>query len=107
VRIAAKVGVEAEWNEVPVDVIGLNLSPGEPAGSIAGAGASGSSQGAAIGGGENEDGLVLSCRALAGLGYAGQPVDLSPGTLTGLWLDEGMEVLELRLGLWAGIQAAC
>ena len=26
VRIAAKVGVEAEWNKVPVDVIGLNLS---------------------------------------------------------------------------------
>ncbi len=96
-RITAKVGVEAEWNEVLVDEIGLNLSASEPAGPITGAGSSGPPEGTAVSGGENEDRLVLSCRALAGFGNTREPVDLPPGAFTRLWFDEGMETLKLLL----------
>ena len=106
-RIAAKVGVEAERNKVLVDEIGLNLSPGEPAGPVTGAGSSGPSEGAAVSGGEDEDRLVLGCGALAGFAYAGEPVDLPPGAFAKLWFDEGMNSLELLLRLRSRVQAAC
>jgi len=97
VRIAAKVGVEAEWNKVLVDEIGLNLSASEPAGPISGACSSGPPEGTAVSGGENEDRLVLSCRALAGIGNTREPVDLPPGALTRLWFNEGMDTLKFLL----------
>ena len=106
-RIAAKVGVEAERNKVLVDEIGLNLSAREPAGSIAGACSSGPPEGAAVSGGEDEDGLVFGSRALAGFGNTGEPVDLPPGAFARLWFDEGMNSQELLLRLRSGVQAAC
>jgi hypothetical protein len=85
--IPPEVSVERERDEVFVNECRFYQCPGEPPGAVGGAGASCSTERAAIGRRENEQRLVLRHRFLARLCHVRQPVDLSPGTLAWLWLD--------------------
>ena len=90
-----------------VDEGGLNLSPGEPPRAVAGASPSGPAQRTAVGGREDEDGLVLREGALARLRDVGQPVDFAPGTFPGLGLDESVQPIEFRGRKGSGSMRGC
>lgn len=67
-RIPAEIGVEGYGNEMPGDILRLNLDTGEPPGAVGGAGASGAAERASVRGGEDHQRLSLRHRAAARFG---------------------------------------
>lgn len=96
VRVAAKIRVEGERDEVLLDVIRFDLLSGEPPGTIRRAGASRPRKRAAVSRGENDDRLVLLDRRAAGVRHVGVPVDVAPGTFAKLRFDDFVQPLEIR-----------
>ena len=96
-RTAAEVGVQRERDEVLVDVFWFDLGSGVPPGTVSRAGASCSTERAAVGGGEDHQRLVFGDRALTSLGDIGQPIDLAPRALARLRFDNGEQAVEFSL----------
>jgi hypothetical protein len=87
VRIAAKVGIERQRNEMLGDVFRLDLNSGVPPGAIRRAGPSRSRERAAVGRRENHERLILGDRLAPRFGNVREPRNLSPRAFAFLRLD--------------------